>query len=225
MACINVREGDGVVIIYDLDACGAPDTGVGNKLVLSNISTISFEESIDEGDEVTERNFAGRTCYTDSGQDEIQNVGFNLTSCGINPALDSFLMGSNLYMDSTRVAGYGRTDLSASTNVAVEVLMQLDSSACAGGGTAPVASWFFPLVKNWRPSGSTELDGETLVKPAYQGKGYKNSQVFTGSPYDLDRWEPIMNETTEWYGFYIFDDLETLPVANCDPVSFASAGS
>ena len=35
MPCINVREGEGVVIVYDLDQCGAPDTGAGGKLVLS----------------------------------------------------------------------------------------------------------------------------------------------------------------------------------------------
>jgi hypothetical protein len=230
MACINVREGDGVVIIYDLDECGAPETGAGNKLVLSNISEFTFEEQINEGDEITERNFGGRKCYTDVGFDEIQSVNVSLTSCGINPALDQFLMGSTPYLDGSRVAGYGRKDLvSGSTNVAIEVLIKLDADACDGGGSAPVAGWFFPLVKNWKPTGGFTLNGTDLVKPAYSGKGSKNPSIFTDSPYDLDRWELILTEGTsttdtaaEWYGFYIFDDITTLPTADCDPVNFAT---
>ena len=182
MACINVREGEGVVIIYDLDECGAPDTGAGKKLILSTISEFGFEDQIEEGDEVTERNFAGRKCYTDTGQDEITRINVNLTSCGISPALDSFLMGSTLYTDSK---GYGRTDLSdGTTNVAVEVLIKLDASACDGGGGAPVAGWFFPLVKNWAPTGGATLNGSDLVKPQYAGKGFKNANIFDGSPFD-----------------------------------------
>jgi len=223
MACINVREGEGVVIIYDLDQCGAPETGAGNKLVLSTISEFTYEDQINEGDDVNERNFAGQTCYTDTGQNEITSVDVSFTSCGINPALDSFLMGSTLYMDSARVAGYGRTDLtSGSTNVAIEVLMKLDASECDGAGDAPVAGWFFPLVQNWRPSGGTTLNGSDLVKPQYAGKGKKNPQVFTDSPYDLSRWETIVTESAEWYGFYIFDDITTLPTASCDPQAFAT---
>jgi hypothetical protein len=218
-----VREGDGVVIVYDLDECGAPETGAGNKLVLSNISEISWEEQIDEGDEVTERNFGGQKCYSDTGQDEITYVNVNVTSCGINPALDSFLMGSTLHTDGGDVVGYSRVDLAAgSTNVAIEVLMKLDTDACTGGGTAPVAGWFFPLVKNWRPSGATTLNGSDLVKPQYAGKGYKNEQVFDGSPYDLDRWETIVTEADDWYAFYIFDDITVLPTADCEPTTFAT---
>ncbi|MFZ4431562.1 MAG: hypothetical protein ACOYOQ_00045 [Microthrixaceae bacterium] len=220
MACINVREGDGLVIIYDLDECGAPVTGANGKLVLSTISEITFEDQIDEGDQVTERNFAGKKVYSDSGQDEIQRVNVNLTSLGINPALDSFLMGSNLYTDSK---GYGRVDLAdGSTNVAVEVLIKLDASACDGGGAAPVAGWFFPLVKGWAPTGGATLNGTDLVKPQYAGKGYKNPNIFDGSPFDLTRWSTVFDADNEWYGFNLFDNF-SLPSANCDPTTFAAS--
>lgn len=224
MACINVREGEGVVIIYDLDECGAPDTGAGKKLVLSTISELTFEDQIEEGDQITERNFAGRKCYTDTGQDEISRINVNLTSCGISPALDSFLMGSTLYADSK---GYGRVDLAdGTTNVAVEVLIKLDASACDGSGTAPVAGWFFPLVKNWAPTGGATLNGSDLVKPQYAGKGFQNTNIFDGSPFDLTRWEDTagFDPATEWYGFYLFDGF-TLPTASatCSPTTFATA--
>lgn len=229
MPCINVREGDGVVIIYDLNECGAPETGAGNKLVLTNISEISWEEQIDEGDEVTERNFTGKKCYTDTSQDEITYVNLNLTSCGINPALDAFLMGSNTYTDGGDIVGFGRTDLlSANTNVAIEILMQLDTDSCQGNDI-PVAGWFFPLVKNWRPNGAGTLNGSDLVKPQFSGKGYKGSQVFDGSPFDLDRWETGVgfDADNEYYGFYVWydgsvviDDFKT--IASCDPQSFAA---
>lgn len=224
MPCIYPREGDGVVIIYDLDECGAPDVGAGNKLVLDSVSEVAWEEQIDEGDQVTERNFGGRKCYSDQGQDEINHVQFGLTLCGLNPAVDGFLMGSRLKTRENQVVGFGRTDLtSGSTNVAIEVLLKLDADACTDSGAAPVAGWFFPLVQNWRPNGGTTLNGSDLVKPAYQGKGQKNTNVFTDTPYDLERWESVLEETDEWYGFYIFDgdDIE-LPEASCEPTTFAA---
>lgn len=231
MPCINVREGEGVVIVYDLDQCGAPDTGAGGKLVLSNISEVSWEDQIDDGDDVTERAFGGRKCYTDKGQPEISSVNLSLTSCGINPALDSFLMGSTLYTNAGDVVGFGRVDLSSTSNVAIEVLLKLDADACSGGGTAPVAGWFFPLVKNWKPDGGTTLNGSDLVKPKYTGGGYKNPNIFTGNPSDLSRWNAIFTEGTsattdraaQWYGFNIFYDITTLPTADCEPVNFAAA--
>ena len=58
----------------------SPDTGAGGKLVLSNISEVSWEDQIDDGDDVTERAFGGRKCYTDKGQPEISSVNLSLTS-------------------------------------------------------------------------------------------------------------------------------------------------
>lgn len=231
MPCINVREGDGVVIVYDLDDCGAPGVATGGKLVMSNVSEVTWEDQIDEGDQVTERNFGGRKCYTDVGADEISSVNLTITSCGINPALDSFLMGSTLKTRTSQVVGFGRTDLKSTANVAIEVLIKLDADACDGGGAAPVAGWFFPMVKNWKPNGGTTLNGSDLVKPQYQGKGFKNKNVFDGSPSDLSKWESVMvvddtDATNEWYSFYIFDgSTTTIPTASCEPTTFTGAGS
>jgi hypothetical protein len=235
MPCINVREGNGVVIVYKLDACGVPETGAGNKLVLTNISEISWEEQIDEGDEVTERNFVGRKCYTDTGQDEITYVNVNLTSCGINPALDNFLMASTSYGDGIDGIGFGRKDLNApDSNVAIEVLMELDAGDCIGEDV-PIAGWFFPLVKNWRPNGAGTLNGSDLVKPQFTGKGYKNNQIFDSPVWDLDRWDTDVNfdAPNEYYGFYVWYDGSVTAAltdpatglianADCDPTTLAA---
>jgi hypothetical protein len=85
MSCINVREGDGLVQIIKLDQCGAPALGAGNLLRMTTVSEFGFEDTVEEGDTVTERNFGGRKCYTDVGQDELTSVAVNMTTCGINP--------------------------------------------------------------------------------------------------------------------------------------------
>ena len=46
-------------------------------------------------------------------------------------------MGSTLYTNAGDVVGFGRVDLSSTSNVAIEVLLKLDADACSGGGTAP----------------------------------------------------------------------------------------
>ena len=138
MPCLNVREGDGLVSIIQLDECGAPALSASTGLLrLTTISEFGFEDTVEEGDSINERNFGGRKCYTDVGQDEITSVAINMTVCGINPALDSLLTGSQLY---TAGNGFGRKDLAANTNVAIQVLMRLDTDSCDGGGDAKIAA-------------------------------------------------------------------------------------
>lgn len=209
MSCINVREGDGLVHIIKLDQCGAPALGAGNLLRLTTVSEFGFEDTVEEGDTVTERNFGGRKCYTDVGQDELTSVAINMTTCGIVPALDSLLTGSALYEDGGSPTGFGRKDLAANTNVAVQVLMRLDTDACDGSGDAPIAAWLFPLIKNWRPAQATTLNGTDLVKPAYSGKGFKNTNLFDAVVPELAHWETVLDESNTWYGFNLFaaDDI------------------
>lgn len=234
MSCINVREGDGLVHIIRLDQCGAPDLGAGGLLRLTTISELGFEDTVEEGDTVTERNFGGRKCYTDVGQDELTSVAVNMTTCGINPAIDSLLTGSALYEDGGSATGYGRKDLAANTNVAVQVLMRLDTDACDGSGDAPIAAWLFPLVKNWRPAQATTLNGTDLVKPQYTGKGFKNANLFDTVVPELAHWETVLDESTTWYGFNLFDaadigsimpSAEDLAALDCDPESLDGVGS
>jgi hypothetical protein len=233
MPCINVREGDGLVSIIKLDQCGAPDLGAGNLLRMTTISEFGFEDTVEEGDTVNERNFGGRKCYTDVGQDEITSIAVNMTTCGINPAIDALLTGSTVYEGAT-VTGFGRKDLAANTNVAIQVLMRLDTDSCDGSGEAPIAGWLFPLIKNWRPAAATTLNGTDLVKPQYTGKGFKNSNIFDSSVPELAHWETLFTEADEWYGFNIFDaadigailpDTAGLAALDCEPVTLSGVGS
>jgi hypothetical protein len=230
VGCINVREGDGVVTVVTLDSCGRGIAGPAAKLVTPNVSEISWQDTINEGQTATERNFGGRKCYTGSGSDEMENIQVNLTTCGIIPALDSFLMGSNAKTSGTVTTGFGRTDLSSSVGVAVEILIQLDADACAPGATAaPLVGILFPLVRNWRPGGQTTLNGEQLVKPQYQGKGYKNALLDEdGLPDALAHWAGVW-DPSEWYTLNVFDAAEvnggSLPTGSCEPAAVALTGS
>jgi len=217
MPAIQVREGAGVVRIFQLDTCGKADVGDDKMLVLDTISEFGWEDVINDGDEVTERNFSGAICYTDTGANELKNVGINLTSCGINPAIDAFLMGSETIVDgSSNVTGFGRRNLTAAASVAVEVLILLEADACdVGSSAAPVASWIFPLVKNWKPAGGSTLNGTDLVKPQYSGQNYRSNKFFgddgTEVPAGLAHWDGVLSTGNaavaddDWYAFNIFD--------------------
>ena len=211
MGCINVREGSAVVRVFDLDNCGNPTISSTAMLALNNISEISWEDQIDEGDQVTERNFGGTKCYTDVGADELENIQVNMTTCGMIPALDSLLMSSDLLSKSSDPVGFGRKDLSSSAAVAIEILIELDADACATGSDLPVFGVLFPLVKNWRPSGGETLDGSSLLKPQYNGKGYKNANLKTAGagndelPVELDHWDAHFDPDNHWYVSYVFD--------------------
>lgn len=230
MPCIDIREFDGITSLIALDSCGYPSVGSSSGLLsLSRVAEMGWEEQIEDGDQVTEKNFGGRKYYSDAGCDELTHIGVNLTSGGLNPALDSALMGSALKLASSAIRGYGRRDLNCALNVAIEVLIQLDAAACDGDiSAAPVVGFLFPLVKNWRPSGATTLNGTDLLKPGYSGKGYKNPGLMEGPdgiPAQLTKWEGIF-APDEWYTNYMFDGAAvTLPTANCDPVPLLAAAS
>ena len=223
MGCINVREGDGRIIFYKLNGCGDPIEGPNSKLVLKTVATIGYEDTVTEGDEVDEKNFAGESVFTSAGQDTMSNIAVNLTHDGINPSLENFLMGAATKTRSGEVVGFGRTDLNSEIAVAVEILVEIGAEACTEGATAaPIAGWFFPFIKNWRPNAGTELNGTDLVKPQYVGKGFKNSRIFSGSVSDADfaKWSTIHDAGDEWYTFYAFDGTSyDLPDPSCEPVT------
>lgn len=222
MTCINVREGDARAIIYALDGCGNPVPGVSSKLIIDTVAEIGWEDSVTDGDSVTERNFGGQKKYSSVGADELDYIGVTLAALGIIPALDSLLMGSATKTRSTETVGFGRLDLSSATAVAVEVLLELDQDACAEGATAaPIAGWLFPFVKNWKPDGGSTLNGADLVKPPYAGKGYKNANIFTQTLTDVDlaKWETVHDDGNEWFTFYLFEGASySLPDADCELV-------
>lgn len=224
MASIKIRQGEGMVSVFDADGCGAPDEGATGRLSTNEVSEVSYEEQIDEGDTNVERNFTGRKCHTDVGSDELQNTQITLTTCGIIPALDNFLMGSNAKVRGGSTVGYGRLDLDPNAVTIVEVLVQLDANACdVGGGAAPVFGVLFPLTKNWKPNGATTINGTDLVKPGFQGKGFQNNSLDPEAlPSDLAHWADVY-DPDEWYTAYLFDgDDVTLPTSSSDPASFGS---
>lgn len=236
MGCIQVREGEGIVNFYDLDDCGRPNIADNAKLVLTTVSELTWEDSIDEGQQVKERNFAGKKCYTDAGCDELQWVQVGITTCGMIPALDNLLLASNPKTSGGNVVGFGRVDLDCQAAVALEVLIQLDAESCTATETVepPVFGMLFPLVKGWRPSGGGSLNGQNLIKPQYSGKGYKNPLLAAGGtsnnllPSDLSHWQGVWN-AAEWYTVTLFDDGATigadgfdalLASADCEPQEF-----
>lgn len=215
MGVIRVREGDGIVSIYDLDNCGVPLVGSSRRLSITEVSEVGWEDVIDEGDQVVERNFGGRKCYTDSGADELQHVRVDLTTCGVIPALDTLLMASNPITDSGAIVGYGRRDLDSTSAVLVEVLIELDASDCTGGGDIPVFGILFPLVKNWKPSGGSTLNGSNLLRPQFQGKCFQNANLAGDLPAELGHWSPVWS-VDDWYtvatfsnGEVVLDDIVT----------------
>lgn len=210
--CIEVRQGDGVISIFALDGCGRPLIGADHKLVLDKVSELTWTDSVDAGDQVRERNFAGRRAYTNSGLDIMSWIQVSLTTAGIIPAIEVMLLGADpKFNDDLDLTGYGRRDI-VSKNVAIEMLMQLDAESCSVSGATepPVWGMLFGLVNHWSPQNGGNLNGQALVKPQYQGKGYKNALLAsTGAsnnelPGDLDHWTGIF-DPLDWYSANLFD--------------------
>lgn len=233
MPCIEVRQGDGVISVFELDGCGRPLTGADHKLVLKAISDITWTDTVDAGDQVRERNFAGQRAYSSSGLDIMSWIQVALTTVGMIPALDVLLLGSEANVSGGQVVGYNRLDIT-NNNVAIELLIQLDAESCTATttGEPPVFGMLFGKVNHWSPSNGGNFNGTNLIKPQYTGKGYKAPLLGslgasnTDLPGDLDHWTGIYNPVA-WYHTFLFDaaDVRTdlaggfadlLESADCD---------
>ena len=222
MGCINVREGLAMVSFFQLDNCGKPL--LTDALLRTNlVAEVGWEDQIDEGDQITERNFGGKKYYSDSGADELEYISVNLTLGGMIPALDTMLMNSSpIVGDPGDVIGFGRRDLSATNAVAMEVLIEIDAGDDCSGDL-PVFGLLFPKITNWRPAGGSTLDGSNLVKPGYQGKCYKSTTLQTLNttapstddhmPEELIHWEDVY-DPNDWYTATVFS---TNPATSLDP--------
>lgn len=232
MSSIKVRQGEGLVVVYSLDDCGRADLGATKRLILNEISEVTWEDSIDEGDQVTERNFVGKKFYASSGCDELQWAQIGITTGGMIPALETLLLAANAKMSGGAQVGFGRVDTDCKAAVAIEVLVQLDADTCGLGSVEPPTfAILFPLVKQWRPSGGGSLNGSNLIKPQYSGRGYKNALLASEGasdnelPNDLSHWDNVW-EPEEWYTVTLFEssDLDfgaLAALASTDPQTFA----
>lgn len=204
------------------DACGVPEVGANNMLVIRP-AAVRTTENVDEGTDELKRNAAGEVCVDDPADPQLVAGDITLENCGLCPELDSFLTGSRAILDGSDQTGFGRADFDTSVVVIVEVLYRLPADACAGG-TASVMSELYTFTNKWRTSGEKAADGSTTIPFTYAGKYKKGTQFDPTVVAELEHWEDDW-DADDWFSTNVFPTAIVPEVIGCQPQATTAGGS
>lgn len=116
-----------------LDGCGRVDPAACSSIVSDGFVSVAFTANIDEGEEITVTNAAGRTCVRDTPVPTLTGYSLVITFCEVNPDLYAMLTGQSSVFDPNGTAvGFrvnGDTDASKS-GFALEIWSNVPGVAC-----------------------------------------------------------------------------------------------
>ncbi|MFI7278519.1 fibronectin type III domain-containing protein [Streptomyces sp. NPDC049879] len=187
--CPTIVEGDRIRITR-VDACGRPVYGECNAVVTDGLVSIKLTPEVEEGEEKSQVNFAGRNCYSRPGCDTVKWWTVEITWCAINFA--AFEMINPTYRlrrnDEGEVIGYyASNSVDCSRGYAVEVWAQVEGAADACTGEEGSGAWVYiplPWIAGGTP-GEITIGGEDSINFVTTGKTRNGSRWGRG-PYNVE---------------------------------------
>lgn len=155
-----------------LDNCGCPKPGLCNIIVTSDVVTVAASAQVDEGEEITVRNFSGQLCISDKACDTIKWYNLEITLCKQIPALYTLTSGYQTARDANgQVVGYGiASNIDCSGGFALEVWGDIPGQACLPG---VVGGQFDYLIFPWVSAATLTGDiaiGNSARQPLLKGR-------------------------------------------------------
>lgn len=169
-----------------LGTSGAPLVGPDNAYETDSLVQMQFGLEYEEGEEIIQRNGAGRICLTYKAPDSLKRATISaLQFCTPDPNVMEFLIGGEVILDGDgNQIGYRAPEVGSEptpNGVSIEVLTrQIIDGAYAG-----YIWWVFPRVY-LRPSGDWTLSGSDPLIPEFEGWGAQNPNWGDGP---LNDWE------------------------------------
>lgn len=169
-----------------VDDCGCPKPGLCNIIVTNDVVTLNATAEIEEGEEITVRNFAGQLCISDKPCDALKWYNIELTLCKQIPAL--FALTSNIqtaHDANGQVVGYGiASNIDCSGGFAVELWGDVPGQACTPGLIGGQFDYLiFPWVSAATPTGDIEI-GNSARQPVLKGRT-KTGGCWGAGPYGV----------------------------------------
>jgi hypothetical protein len=128
-----------VMRVTKVDGCCAPVYGPDNQVVTEGFVSVALTANVNEPEEISVVNAAGKTCVRDPGCPEFQGYSAEITFCEVSPCLFSLVTGQPSVTDSEgEIIGF-RMNTGISTcdsGFALEVWMGVPGVACSGDAGA-----------------------------------------------------------------------------------------
>ncbi|MFJ4960253.1 fibronectin type III domain-containing protein [Streptomyces sp. NPDC088739] len=196
--CPTIVEGDRIRVSR-VDGCGQPVYGECNNVVTDGIVSIKFTPEVEEGEERTTKNFAGRNCVSRAGCDTVKWWTVEIQWCNVNFA--AFEMINSTYRlrrnDDGEVIGYYVSNkVDCSKGYAVETWAQVEGAADACTGEEGSGAWVYiptPWITGGTP-GEITIGGEDSItftttgrtrSGGKWGRGPYNVEIVNGVPAPL----------------------------------------
>lgn len=165
---------------------GAPLVGAENAYQTDALVQMQFGLEYEEGEEIIQRNGAGRICLTYKAPDSLKRATITgLQVCTPDPNVLEFLIGGEIIEDGDgNQIGYRAPEV-GSEPTPDGISVELWTRAIIEGAYSGYFRWVFPRVF-LRPSGDWTASGSDPLVPEFEGFGTQNANWGDGPTNDWD---------------------------------------
>jgi len=132
-----------------LDECGRIKPAAVSSIATDGFVSVALTANIEEGEEITVTNAAGRTCVRDAAVPTFTGYGIAITFCDVNPELYAMMTNQKVVFDSAGEAvGFRvntKVDISKA-NFALEVWSNVPGVACDPLDEAAAGAFGYTLI-------------------------------------------------------------------------------
>jgi len=183
-----------------LNQNGSPMVGEDNSYETDALVQMQFGLEYEEGEEIIQRNGAGRICLTYKAPDSLKRATISgLQFCTPDPNVLEFLIGGEVIEDEDgNQIGYRAPEVGSEPTPS-GVSLEMWTQEIINGSFAGYYRWVFPRVY-LRPSGDWTAGASDALVPEFEGFGTQNANWGDGPVndwlYGSDRvWQYIQTDT------------------------------
>lgn len=202
-----------------LDECGRiPTTGENATPAIKGlenaIQNFTRTRQVDIPADNTTKTVSGGTCTKPRANPTDRGYQIAITFCGANPIFEAITGYKTLDMDGADVIGWEDRELTGTNRVALEVIFEPSTDACAGGEAAKCIAVLIPFLEQWVKSGDETSDGESVPDLQMQAQTALSANIFANYatsgdlPDYLAHWAPKFDDIAtgrSWMYTYLID--------------------
>ena len=170
-----------------LDNCGrVPAPGTIESFVVTNgFITASLSSEVEEGTEIITRRADGSLCVSEKADDSFKRFTLELTFCGVDPALKTFMTNAEPYEDwAGDLAGFTVPEGSLNKRFALELWTGLSGGVCGEGAEEAGGYLLLPFVQAG-VLGDLEIGSENSIDFSMTGAATRGGNGWGVGPYDV----------------------------------------
>lgn len=133
-----------------VDNCGVPVAGPCSQVITDGFISVELSPEIEEGEEITVRKANGALCVSDQGCPELKWITAELTLCGVDPDLLSFMTGYELVLNyaGDSVGNRVSSTVECDSGIALEVWTDIPGASCDNTGLRQYGYFLMPWLVN-----------------------------------------------------------------------------